>query len=325
MTTPTVTTTPPASPEATPVATRSRQVNPMRRQQAVAAWALALPFLALFLVFTAGPVLASLGMSFTDIRSTDMRSPFAVGFTGIDNYTKLMSDPLFQKVMVNTFAYLVLGVPLTMALALAAAVGLNRITFLRGLFRIGYSLPVVTSIVAVSVVWKFLLREEGGLFNAVLALVGIDGPGWLDSTTLALPSLVVMSAWRNLGTLMIIFLAGLATIPAEVNEASEVDGAGSWQRFRHITLPMLKPTLLFGAVITSIGYLQFFEEAFVMTKGGPLDSTRSVTFFTYDQFGYGNYGTAAAASYLLFLAVVVFTFVQFRFLGERPERKEKKR
>jgi multiple sugar transport system permease protein len=297
----------------------------MRRQQAVAAWVLALPFLALFLVFTAGPVLASLGMSFTDIRSTDMRSPFAVGFAGIDNYTKLLSDPLFQKVMVNTFAYLVLGVPLTMALALAAAVGLNRITFLRGLFRIGYYLPVVTSIVAVSVVWKFLLREEGGLFNAVLALVGIDGPGWLDSTTLALPSLVVMSAWRNLGTLMIIFLAGLATIPAEVNEASEVDGAGSWQRFRHITLPMLKPTLLFGAVITGIGYLQFFEEAFVMTKGGPLDSTRSVTFFTYDQFGFGNYGTAAAASYLLFLAVVVLTYVQFRFLGERPERKEKKR
>jgi multiple sugar transport system permease protein len=119
---------------------------------------------------------------------------------------------------------------------------------------------------------------------------------------------------------MIIFLAGLQTIPTEVTEASEVDGAGSWQRFRHITLPMLRPTLLFGAVITSIGYLQFFEEAFVMTRGGPLDSTRSVTFFTYDQFGFGNYGLAAAASYLLFLAVVVFTLVQFRLLGERREK-----
>jgi multiple sugar transport system permease protein len=292
----------------------------MRRQQAVAAWVLALPFMVLFLVFTAGPVLASLGMSFTDIRSTDMRSPFAVGFVGFENYTKLLADPLFQKVMVNTFAYLVLGVPLTMAAALAVAVGLNRITFLRGLFRVGYYLPVVTSIVAVSVVWKFLLREEGGLLNAVLAVVGIDGPGWLDSTSLALPSLVVMSSWRNLGTLMIIFLAGLQTIPTEVNEASAVDGAGSWQRFRHITLPMLRPTLLFGAVITSIGYLQFFEEAFVMTRGGPLDATRSITFFTYDQFGFGNYGLAAAASYLLFLAVVIFTFVQFRFLGEREDK-----
>jgi multiple sugar transport system permease protein len=295
-------------------------VDPTRRQQAVAAWVLALPFLALFLVFTAGPVLASLGMSFTDIRSTDMRTPFAVGFVGVENYAKLLADPLFQKVMLNTFLYLVLGVPLTMALALAAAVGLNRITFLRGLFRVGYYLPVVTSIVAVSVVWKFLLREEGGLLNAVLALVGINGPAWLDSTSLALPSLVVMSSWRNLGSLMIIFLAGLQTIPTEVNEATEVDGASAWQRFRHVTLPMLRPTLLFGAVITSIGYLQFFEEAFVMTKGGPLDSTRSVTFFTYDQFGFGNYGLAAAASYLLFLAVVVFTFVQFRFLGERREK-----
>jgi multiple sugar transport system permease protein len=271
-------------------------------------------------VFTAGPVLASLGMSFTDIRSSDMRSPFAVGFVGIDNYTKLLGDPLFQKVMVNTFAYLVLGVPLTMMLALAVAVGLNRIKILSGLFRVGYYLPVVTSIVAVSVVWKFLLRDEGGLLNAVLALVGIDGPGWLDSTKLALPSLVVMSSWRNLGALMIIFLAGLQTIPSEVKEASEVDGAGSWQRFRFITLPMLRPTLLFGAVITSIGYLQFFEEAFVMTRGGPLDSTRSVTFFTYDQFGFGNYGLASAASYLLFLAVVVFTLIQFRLLGDRGDK-----
>jgi len=295
----------------------SRHVNPMRRQQAVAAWVLAIPFMALFLVFTAGPVLASLGMSFTDIRSADMRSPFAVGFVGLENYTKLLADPLFQKVMVNTGLYVVLGVPLTMGLALAAAVGLNRITRLRGLFRVGYYMPVVTSIVAVSVVWKFLLRDEGGLFNTVLAWVGIDGPGWLDSTTLALPSLVLMSAWRNLGTLMVIFLAGLQTIPQDVKEAAEVDGAGAWQRFRNITLPMLRPTLLFGAVITSIGYLQFFEEAFVMTKGGPLDATRSITYFTYDQFGFGNYGFAAAASYLLFLAVVVLTFVQFKVFGEK--------
>ncbi len=289
----------------------------MRRQQAVAAWVLALPFMALFLVFTAGPVLASLGMSFTDIRSTDMRTPFAVGFVGFDNYVTLLGDPLFQKVMVNTGLYVLLGVPLTMVMALAVAVGLNQVTFLRGIFRVGYYLPVVTSIVAVSVVWKFLLRDNGGLFNTVLSWIGIDGPGWLDSTSLALPSLVVMAAWRNLGTLMIIFLAGLQTIPAEVNEASNVDGAGGWQRFRYITLPMLRPTLLFGAVITSIGYLQFFEEAFVMTKGGPLDSTRSVTFFTFDQFSFGNYGVAASASYLLFLAVVVFTLLQFRLLGER--------
>ena len=295
----------------------ARRVDPMRRQQAVAAWVLALPFMALFLVFTAGPVLASLGMSFTDIRSADMRNPFAVAFVGVDNYATLLSDPLFRKVALNTGLYVVLGVPLTMVLALAAAVALNSVTRLRGLFRVGYYLPVVTSIVAVSVVWKFLLREDGGLVNTALGWVGIDGLAWLDSTTLALPSLVVMAAWRNLGTLMVIFLAGLQTVPLEVNEAAGVDGASAWQRFRHITLPIMRPTLLFGAVITGIGYLQFFEEAFVMTEGGPLDATRSVTYFAYDQFGFGNYGVAAAASYLLFLAVVVLTFVQFKLLGEK--------
>jgi multiple sugar transport system permease protein len=289
----------------------------MRRQQARAAWILAAPFLVLFLVFTAGPVLASLGMSFTDIKRTDIRTPFAVSFVGIENYTQLLGDPLFRKVMVNTGLYVVLGVPLTMGLALAVAVMLNRIDRVKGLFRVGYYLPVVTSIVAVSVVWKFLYRPEGGLINQALGLVGLPQPEWLDNPSLALPSLVVMAAWRNLGTLMIIFLAGLQTIPDEVKEAAQVDGARGWQVFRMITLPMLKPTLLFGAVITSIGYLQFFEEAFVMTKGGPLDATRSVTFFTYDQFGFGNYGLAASASYLLFLAVVVLTFVQFKIFGEK--------
>lgn len=305
---------PPRAPER---GTPSRHVDPTRRQQAVAAWVLALPFVVLFVVFSLGPVLASLGMSFTDMRRTDIRDPFAVDPVGLDNYVALVQDPLFRKVTLNTLLYLLLGVPLTMAVALAVAVGINRIERFRGFFRVGYYLPVVTSIVAVSVVWKYLYRDNGGLFNTVLGWVGIDGPGWLDSTTLSLPSLVLMAVWRNFGTLMVIFLAGLQTIPQEVAEAAEVDGASGWSRFRHVTLPMLRPTLLFGAVITGLGYLQFFEEAFVMTKGGPLDATRSITYFTYDQFGFGNYGYAAAASYLLFLAVVLLTWVQFRWLGER--------
>jgi multiple sugar transport system permease protein len=292
-------------------------VDPTRRQQAVAAWILALPFVVLFLVFTAGPVLASLGMSFTDMRSVDTRTPLAVEFVGIENYVELVQDPLFRKVTVNTLMYLLLGVPLTMAVALAVAVALNRLNRFTGVFRVGFYLPVVTSIVAVSVVWKFLLRDNGGLFNEVLGWVGIDGPAWLDSTRWALPSLVVMAVWRNFGTLMVIFLAGLQTIPRELIEAAQVDGASAWSRFRYITVPQLRPVLLFGAVITGIGYLQFFEEAFVMTKGGPLDSTRSVTFYTYDQFGFGNYGYAAAASYLLFLAIVALTLVMFRLL--RPK------
>ena len=297
--------------------TKSRHLDPMRRQQAVAAWILAVPFCALFLVFTAGPVLASLGMSFTDLRSTDVRNPLGVEFVGLANYTELIADPLFRKVTFNTLLYLVLGVPLTMGLALAVAVALNQITRLRAFFRVGYYLPVVTSIVAVSVVWKFLLRDNGGLVNVMLGWVGINGPGYLDSTTTALPTLVVMAVWRNFGTLMVIFLAGLQTIPTDIVDAAEADGASPWGRFRYITLPMLRPTLLFGAVITSIGYLQFFEEAFVMTRGGPLDSTKSVTFFTYEQFGFGNYAYASAAAYLLFVAIVLLTLFQFRLLREK--------
>jgi len=300
--------------------TPSRHVDPTRRAQAVAAWSLALPFVVLFLAFTAGPVLASLGMSFTDFRRADMRSPLAVDVVGLSNYVDLVQDPVFRKVTLNTLLYLLLGVPLTMATALAAAVGINRLNRFKGLFRVGFYLPVVTSIVAVSVVWKFLYRHHGGLFNTVLGWFGIGEVNWLDSTHLALPSLVVMAVWRNFGTLMVIFLAGLQTIPREVAEAAEVDGASGWAAFRHITLPMLRPTLLFGAVITGIGYLQFFEEAFVMTRGGPLDSTRSITYFTYDQFRFGNFGYAAAASYLLFLAIVLLTYVQFRWLGDRDDR-----
>ncbi len=304
--------------------TPSRHVDPTRRAQAVAAWVLALPFVLLFLAFTAGPVLASLGMSFTDFRRADIRSPLAVEFVGLTNYVDLVQDPVFRKVTLNTLLYLLLGVPLTMSAALAAAVGINRLNRFKGLFRVGFYLPVVTSIVAVSVVWKYLYRNHGGLFNTVLGWVGIEGPNWLDDTHLALPSLVLMAVWRNFGALMVIFLAGLQTVPREISEAAEVDGAGGWARFRHITLPMLRPTLLFGAVITGIGYLQFFEEAFVMTQGGPLNATRSVTYFTYDQFGFGNFGYAAAASYLLFLAVVLLTYVQFRWLGDRDERAAKK-
>jgi multiple sugar transport system permease protein len=293
------------------------RITPMRRSQARTAWLLAIPFLLLFGIFTIGPVLASLFMSVTDIRSTDLRSPFAVEFTDISNYGEVLGDPLFRKVAVNTAIFVLAGVPLTMVLALAAAVGLNSITRLRGFFRLGYYLPVVTSIVAVAVVWRFLLQPDSGPINQLLGLVGIDGPNWLGSTTLALPSLIVMAAWRNLGALMVIFLAGLQVVPRELLEAAEVDGAGPWQRFRYVTLPMLRPVLLFGAVITGIGYLQFFEEPFVMTRGGPLDSTRSIAYYVYDQFSFGNYGFAAAASYVLFVAIVALTAVQFRIL--RPK------
>ena len=274
---------------------------------------LALPFLLLFTVFTAWPVISSLYMSFTDIKSRDLRSPFNVSFVGFENYARVLGDETFRKSALNTAYFVVAAVPLTLGIALAAALALDKgITRFRTLFRVGYFTPVVTSIVAVAVVWRFLLQPDSGLVNTVLGWVGINGPDWLGSTTWSMPSLIVMASWRNFGTAMIIFLAGLQSVPVMLHEAAAIDGASSWQQFRHITVPLLRPTLLFVSITTGVGYLQFFEEPFVMTQGGPLDSTISMSMFTYHQFGFGNYGFAAATSYVLFVIIVALTAVQFR-------------
>ena len=297
---------------------RTPEPRRIRRRRALVAWGFALPFMVLFLVFMAGPVIGSFLMSFTDLRSSDLRTPLSVDAVGLENYERLLSDEVFHQAAFNTAYFVLVGIPLTMALALAAAVGLNSgIRRFSTFFRVGYYLPVVTSIVAVAVVWRFLLQPDYGVVNTVLGWVGLDGPDWLSSTTWAMPALIVMAAWRNMGYLMVIFLAGLQTIPEHLYEAAELDGAGSWARFRHVTMPLLRPTLLFGAVITGIGYLQFFEEPFVMTQGGPLNSTLSVSYHIYNQFGFGNYSYAAAMGYVLFMAVVVLTVVQFRLL--RPQ------
>jgi multiple sugar transport system permease protein len=290
----------------------------IRWRRAFTGWAFSAPFAVLFLVFMALPVVASLVMSVTDLRSTDLRNPLAVNFIGLDNYTRLFSDDLFLRAAANTLIFVVVGVPLTMVLALAAANGLNSgLVRFRALFRVGFYLPVVTSIVAIAVIWRFLLDPDVGLVDNLLRLVGIQGPNWLGNTSTALPSMIVMAAWRNFGTMMVIFLAALQGIPADLYEAAKLDGAGRWQQFRHVTLPLLRPALLFGAVLTGIGYLQLFEEPFVMTQGGPLSSTLSVSYHIYNQFGFGNYGYAAAASYVLFVAIVALSVLQFRLLGER--------
>ncbi len=284
-------------------------------RETLVAWSFALPFLILFLVFMAAPVLVSFVMSFTDFRLVDIHHPLSVNFVGLDNFARLLGDEKFLKAVANTAFFVIVGIPLTMALGLGAAVGLNQgVVRFRAIFRVGFYLPVVTSIVAVAVVWRLLLSADYGVVNTLLGFVGIKGPDWLHNPATALPSLVVMAAWRNMGFLMVIFLAGLQGIPALLYEAAEIDGASARQRFTYITLPMLRPTLLFAAVITSIGYLQFFEEPFVMTRGGPLDSTLSVAFYTYNQFGFGNYSYASSMSYSLFLAIVGLTLVQFRFL-----------
>ena len=279
---------------------------------------LALPFVLLFAVFTAWPVLQSMFMSFTDMRISDIRTPFAVDFVGLENYRAAFADPVFRRAALNTGVFVLLGVPLTITAGLAAALALNTgVGRLRSVFRIGFYSPVITSIVAVAVVWRFLLQPGTGLVNTVLGWVGIDGPHWLGDQRTALLSLVVMAVWRNFGTSMIIFLAGLQAVDPALHEAAALDGAGRWQRFVGVTLPAIRPTMLFVLVTTSIGYLQFFEEPFVMTSGGPLNATVSASMYTYNQFGFGNYGVAGAMAYLTFLVIGVVTLVQFRLMREK--------
>ena len=296
--------------------TRAVAARDLRRRRAVTGWSFAAPFTVLFLVFALLPVVASLAMSLTDMRASDLRNPLAVNFVGLDNYLRLFGDALFLRSALNTIVFVLAGVPLTMLAALAAANALNSgLIRLRGLFRVGLYLPVVTSIVAIAVVWRFLLDPEAGLVDDLLARVGVSGPNWLGDPHTALGSIVVMSAWRNFGALMVIFLAALQGIPADLYEAAMLDGAGRWAQLRRITLPLMRPALLFGAVITGIGYLQLFEEPLVMTQDGPLSSTLSVSYHIYNQFGFGNYGYAAAASYVLFVAIVALSVLQFRLLG----------
>ena len=318
MSIPTTATTVPAPPGSSTDPPVKPAASKAGRRQTRAAWILAIPFCVLFLTFTAWPVVQSLFMSFTDTKARDLRNPFNVNIIGLDNFTKALGDPVFRKAALNTVYFVVVGMPLTLALALAAAVALDKgITRFRSVFRLGFYIPVITSIVAVAVVWRFLLQDPGGLINTALGWVGIAGPNWLGDPGSSMPALIMMASWRNFGVGMIIFLAGLQGVPQSLHEAAAIDGAGVWQRFRHVTLPLLRPTLLFVSVTTAIGYLQFFEEPFVMTQGGPLNSTISVSMYTYNQFGFGNYGLASAMSYLIFIVIAIVTAIQFRLLRER--------
>jgi multiple sugar transport system permease protein len=257
-------------------------------------------------------------MSFTDMCRNDVQSPFAVNFVALDNYVRAVNDPTFRKAALNTAIFVVVGVPVTILAGLAAAVALDEgITKARGFFRMGFYTPVITSIVAVAVVWRFLLQPDFGIVNQVLGAVGIQGPNWLGDERTALLSLIMMAVWRNFGNAMIILLAGLQGVSWELHEAAALDGASTWQRFLHVTLPALRPTLLFVLVTTSIGYIQFFEEPFVMTQGGPLNSTLSASMYTFQQFGFGKWGYAGAIAYLTFAVILVVTIVQFRLTREK--------
>jgi len=285
----------------------------------LAGWLFATPWVVIFLAFMALPIIASLVLSFTDFGIANLQNPFNLHFIGMRNYAKLAQDQLFLTAALNTIIVVVIGVPLNVGLALLIAIGVNQgVSYVRTIFRVGYYLPVVTSIVAIAVAWKFLLDPDAGLVNNLLHLLGLSGANWLGNPSLALPSVIFVVVWRNVGYAMIILLAGLQGIDLALYEAAHIDGAGAFARFRYITLPMLRPVLLFVSVITSIGFLQVFQEPYVMTAGGPLNRTLTISQYLIQQgFDFFNQGYASAMAYILFLAIVILTLAQFRLL--RPQ------
>lgn len=279
-------------------------------------WGFSLPFVVIFCLFSLFPLLSSIYMSFTDITSRDLRTPFSVDFVGFTQYSKVVSDPIFQKACLNTVIFVIIGVPVTLVIAMALAVALNKgLRHLNSFFRALFYMPVVASTVAVAVAWRYILQKNG-LLNSGLALFGITGPDWLHNTATALPSLMVMTWWRNVGTEMIIFLAGLQGIPDELLEAAQLDGASKWQSLTKVTLPLMRSSILLSMILVTVAYLQFFEELFVMTQGGPLDSTLSASYYVYNQFGVGQYGAASASSWILFIVIAIISALQFKSLKE---------
>ncbi len=259
-------------------------------------------------VFTLAPMVGSLWVS---LHTWNLISPMR--WSGLNNYTTLLQDPSTRTVFWHTLAYVAGYLPLVYVGGLALAVALNRKLAGRSIFRAVYFLPVITSWVVVALVWKWLLNPSSGLVNAVLGAVGLPQPGWWTDPQWALPSVILSSAWKDLGFVMVILLAGLQAIPQDLYEAATVDGASPWHRFRYITLPLLSPSTFFVVVISLINGFQVFDQVFVMTGGGPAGSSQVVVGQIYDlTFRYGRAGQASALSWLLFALILIITAVQVR-------------
>lgn len=278
------------------------------------------PALALIAVFFFLPVAGALVLSFTDFDIYALGNLDNLRFVGLANYYHLLQDPLFRRALENTLYFVLVGGPLSVGVSLAAALLLNsRLVRWQGWFRTAFFLPVVTTLVAVAVVWRYLYHPRYGLLNYGLSLLGIAPIDWLGDPAWAMPAIILLAVWKNFGFNMIIFIAGLQNIPLHLYEAATIDGANSWQQFRHVTLPMLAPTFLFVAVITMIGYFQLFAEPYVMTQGGPANSTLSVVLLMYQEgFRWWNMGYAAAVAFVLFAIILAATLVQLRLRRETP-------
>lgn len=273
------------------------------------------PALSVIVAFFLLPVIGGFLLSLTDFDIYALADLNNIRFMGTGQYRKLAESPVFWQAMRNTMLFAVIAGPLTVAASLGAALLLDaKVTRFKPLFRTIYFAPVVTTLVAVAIVWRYMFHPRFGLLNRAIGYLGVDPIDWLGDPRFALPAIVIMAIWKNFGYNMIIFVAGLQSVPEELYEAARIDGAGAFRQFRHITVPMLAPTFLFVGIITAIGYLQLFAEPYVMTPdGGPLNSTLSVVMLMYREgFRWWSMGYAAAIAFVLFLVIVAVSVVQLR-------------
>jgi multiple sugar transport system permease protein len=273
---------------------------------------LAAPALVVIAVFFFVPVIAALLLSLTDFDIYALADLGNLRFVGLDNYLQLVQTPLFWRALGNTLYFAIVGVPLSIGVSLGAALLLNsKLARWQPLFRTLLFAPVVTTLVAVAIIWRYLLHARYGLINYALGKLGVHPIDWLGDPHWAIPAIILFAVWKNFGYNMVIFVAGLQTIPPELYEAAGLDGANAWHRFRHVTLPMLGPTLLLVSILTVAGYFQLFAEPYVMTQGGPAQRTLSVLYFMYEEgFKWWNLGTASAVAFVLFLMMFAVTVLQ---------------
>ena len=283
-------------------------------KERTAGWVFAGPALLAIGLFFALPALASLVLSFTDFDIYALADRANLRFVGFGNYAALLQKPLFWKAMGNTLWFVVFGVPTIVAASLAAALMVNsRMLRWRPVWRVALFAPFVTTLVATAVVWNYLLHTRYGLINYGLGKLGIEPVDWLGSPSTSLPAILLFVAWKTFGYNMVIFLAALQTVSGDLLDAAKVDGAGWWTRLRHVVLPAIAPTVLLVSILTVAGMFQLFAEPYVMTQGGPEQSTVTVLYFMYEEgFKWWNLGSGAAVAFILFLCILAVTLVQLR-------------
>jgi ABC-type sugar transport system permease subunit len=272
---------------------------------------IAVPMISL-IVFLFIPMLVSLWWSFNEYTGLT-----AAKFVGLDNYIKLLTDDkIFGRSLLNTTLFVMIGMSIGPTLGLLTALMLNQNVRFRSLFRTAYYLPVMTSLVVVSTIWV-MLYNQNGLFNTILENLGFQKVGWLSNPHIALISVAIASIWQGFGFETVVFLAALQSIPRELYEAAMMDGAGGWAQFRHITIPSLRPVIIFVYIIGIIGSYQVFDQVFVMTSGGPVYSTTSIVYYLFGRFMNHKLGYASAIAYILFAILVIFSYLQMRFSREK--------